>query len=142
MQVTARGISIVLALAMDATLIWLLYFRQSWNPAVGEAEWFWVRVFVFGGLYVILQQYTQSLQTGGADNAAASIDKLLAASPVVVWLGLELYWLGQAGNPFALSWRHHLVGAMVGLYAVVDYLSTDILNQRLSAREMKMAPGA
>lgn len=131
-----------LAVAMDAALIWLLFIRQGWNPEPGTAEWFWVRVFIFGGLYAILQQWTQSLQTGGADNASASFDKLLAASPAAVVLGLELYWLGSAGNPFALSWRHHLVGGVIAAYSVIDYMTTDILNQRLSAREMKMAPGA
>jgi hypothetical protein len=131
-----------LAVAADAAIVWLLYFRQSWNPEVGMAEWFWVRTFIFAGLYAILQQWSQSLQTGGADNASASFDKLLAVTPAIAVLGLELFWLGATGNVFALSWRHHLVGGMIAAYSVVDYMTTDILNQRLSAREMKMAPGA
>ena len=142
MQLTARGWSIALAIAADLSMLWLLYARQGWNPPVGDVEWFWVRTFVFGALYAILQQWTQSLQTGGADNMQASLDKLLAASPAAVIIGIELYWLGHDGTVNALSWRHHTVGIMVAIYSVVDYLTTDILNQRLSAREMKMTPGA
>jgi hypothetical protein len=41
---SARSISIMAALALNAGLIWLLYFQAKYNPPVGEAEMFWVWV--------------------------------------------------------------------------------------------------
>jgi hypothetical protein len=38
---SARSISILAALALNAGLIWLLYFQAKYNPPVGEAELFW-----------------------------------------------------------------------------------------------------
>ena len=55
---SSRSISILAALAVDAGLIWLLYFRAKFNPPIGEAELFWVRVLLAFGIYAVVQQWT------------------------------------------------------------------------------------
>ena len=62
---SARTISIIAALVVDAGLVWLLYLSARYNPPVGEAEFFWVRVVGAFGVYAILQQWTLASQTGG-----------------------------------------------------------------------------
>jgi hypothetical protein len=52
---SSRSISILAALAVDAGLVWLLFLRAKYNPPVGEAELFWVRVIGAFGFYAVLQ---------------------------------------------------------------------------------------
>jgi hypothetical protein len=137
---SARTVSIVAALAVDAGLIWLLYFRAKYNPAVGEAEMFWVRVTAAFGAYAVLQQWTLASQTGRGDDFSAALDKFFAASPIVVAAVLEAYWLGAEG-PGALSWRHHAVAALWSAFALTDFFATDITNQRLRARQFNVGDG-
>jgi hypothetical protein len=54
-QWSARTISILAALAVDAGLIWLLLVRARYNPPVGEAEMFWVWNTAAFGAYAVLQ---------------------------------------------------------------------------------------
>ena len=138
---SARGISILAALALDAALVWLLYFRAKYNPPVGEAEMFWVRVVAAFGVYAILQQWTLATQTGRGDDFSAAMDKFVAASPIVVAAVIEAYWLGAEGLG-ALTWRHHAVAALWSAYALTDFFATDITNQRLRARQFNVGDGA
>src|SRR3954463_8106165 len=94
---SSRSISILAALAVDAGLVWLLYFRANYNPPLGEAEMFWVRVVAAFGVYSILQQWTLASQTGRGDDFSAALDKFVAASPIVVAAVVEAYWLGAQG---------------------------------------------
>ncbi|MFX8581842.1 hypothetical protein ABTM27_20520, partial [Acinetobacter baumannii] len=64
---TSRTISILAALAVDAGLVWLLYVRAQYNPPIGEAEMFWVRVLAGFGVYAVVQQWTLANQTGRGD---------------------------------------------------------------------------
>jgi hypothetical protein len=137
---SARGISILAALALDAALVWLLYFRAKYNPPVGEAEMFWVRVTLAFGAYAVLQQWTLASQTGRGDDFSAALDKFIAASPIVVAAVLEAYWLGAEG-PGALSWRHHAVAALWSAFALTDFFATDSTNQRLRARQFNVGDG-
>src|SRR5262245_21141487 len=137
----ARSISIVAALAVDVGLVWLLYFRASFNPPLGEAEMFWVRVIAAFGTYTVLQQWTLANQTGRGDDFTAALDKFIAASPIVVAAVIEAYWLGAEGIG-ALSWRHHAVAALWSTFAVTDFFATDITNQRLRARQFNVGDGA
>jgi len=134
---SARTISIVAALLVDAGLVWLLYFRASFNPPVGEAEMFWVRVLGAFGAYCILQQWTLASQTGHGDDFTAALDKFIAASPIVVAGVIEAYWLGAQGSA-ALTWRHHAVALLWSLFALTDFFATDITNQRLRARQFNV----
>ena len=133
---SARTISIFAALAVDAGLVWLLYVRAAYNPPVGEAEMFWVRVIAAFGLYAVLQQWTLASQTGRGDDFSAALDKFIAASPIVVAAVIEAYWLGSGSD--ALSWRHHAVAALWSAFAVTDFFATDITNQRLRARQFNV----
>ena len=137
---SARTISILAALLVDAGLVWLLYFRASYNPPVGEAEMFWVRVVAGFAIYCILQQWTLASQTGRGDDFSAALDKFIAASPIVVAAAIEAYWLGAHGAD-ALSWRHHAVAALWSAFALTDFFATDITNQRLRARQFNVADG-
>ena len=83
--------------------------------------------------YVIIQQCTLSLTTARDSDTVATIDKFLALSPLIVVVALELYWLGRGGE---LSWRHHVVGVVYAAYSFSDYFSTDVINQRLRARQL------
>src|SRR6476659_11160964 len=103
-HVTSRTVSILAALAVDAGLVWLLYFRAAYNPPVGDAEMFWVRVVAAFGAYAVLQQWTLANQTGRGDDFSAALDKFVAASPIVVAAVLEAYWIG-AESIANLSWR-------------------------------------
>jgi hypothetical protein len=123
---SARTISIFAALLVDAGLVWLLYFRAGYNPPVGEAEMFWVRVVAGFAIYCILQQWTLASQTGRGDDFSAVI---------------EAYWLGAHGAD-ALSWRHHAVAALWSAFALTDFFATDITNQRLRARQFNVGDGA
>src|SRR5262245_39768066 len=138
----ARSISIVAALAVDVGLVWLLFFRASYNPPVGEAEMFWVRVVAAFGVYAVLQQWTLANQTGRGDDFSAAFDKFVAFSPIVVALVIEAYWLGAAQGPGALSWRHHAVAVLWSAFAVTDFFATDITNQRLRARQFNVGDTA
>jgi hypothetical protein len=134
---SARTISIFAALAVDAGLVWLLYFRSQYNPPLGEAEMFWVRVIAAFGVYSILQQWTLASQTGRGDDFSAALDKFVAASPIVVAAVIEAYWLGAHGAD-ALTWRHHAVAALWSAFALTDFFATDITNQRLRARQFNV----
>lgn len=138
---TARTISILAALVIDAGLVWLLYFRANYNPPVGEAEMFWVRVIAAFGAYAILQQWTLANQTGRGDDFSAALDKFIAASPIVVAAVFEAYWIG-AESIAALSWRHHAVAALWSAFALTDFFATDITNQRLRARQFNVGDSA
>jgi hypothetical protein len=137
---SSRSISIVAALAVDAGLLWLLLLRAKYNPALGEAEMFWVRVIAAFGSYAILQQWTLANQTGRGDDFTAALDKFVAASPIVVAAVIEAYWLGAEGVG-ALSWRHHAVALLWSTFAVTDFFATDITNQRLRARQFNVGDG-
>jgi hypothetical protein len=140
-HVTARMLSIVAALAVDAGLLWLLYFRARYNPPVGEAEMFWVRVLGGFAGYAILQQWTLANETGRGDDFSAALDKFFAASPIVVVAVLEAYWIG-AESAAALSWRHHAIAALWSAFALTDFFATDITNQRLRARQFNVGDSA
>jgi hypothetical protein len=137
---SARTISILAALAVDAGLVWLLYFRAKYNPPVGEAEMFWLRALAGFGAYTILQQWTLASQTGHGDDFSAALDKFVAASPIVVAAVIEAYWLGAEGAG-ALTWRHHTVAGLWSAFALTDFFATDITNQRLKARQMNVGDG-
>ena len=134
---SSRSLSILAALAVDAGLVWLLFFRASFNPPLGEAEMFWVRVLAAFGAYTVLQQWTLANQTGRGDDFTAALDKFVAASPLVVAAVIEAYWLGAEGL-HALTWRHHAVAALWSAFAVTDFFATDITNQRLRARQFNV----
>jgi len=138
---SSRTISIFAALAVDAGLVWLLYFRAKYNPPVGEAELFWVRVIAAFGAYAVLQQWTLANQTGRGDDFSAALDKFVAASPIVVAAVIEAYWLGAEGSA-ALSWRHHAVVLLWSAFALTDFFATDITNQRLRARQFNVGDNA
>jgi hypothetical protein len=137
---SSRSISILAALAVDAGLIWLLFFRAAYNPPVGDAEMFWVRVLAAFGAYALLQQWTLANQTGRGDDLSSALDKFVAASPIVVALVIEAYWLGAQGVD-ALSWRHHGVAVLWSAFAITDFFATDITNQRLRARQFNVGDG-
>jgi hypothetical protein len=137
---SARSISILAALAVDLGLVWLLYLRADYNPALGEAEMFWVRVIGAFGAYAVLQQWTLASQTGRGDDFSAAFDKFVAASPIVVAAVIEAYWLGAQGVG-ALSWRHHAVAVLWSAFAITDFFATDITNQRLRARQFNVGDG-
>jgi len=132
---TARMVSIWSAVAVDVGLIWFMWVRADWSPEPGtNLEYFWVRTFIFGFTpYVIIQQWTLSITTARDSDVVATTDKFLALSPLMIVIGLELYWLGSGGE---LSWRHHVVGAVYAAYSFSDYFSTDVINQRLRARQL------
>ena len=132
---TARMVSIWSAVVLDVGLIWLMWARADWTPEPGtNLETFWVRTFILGFTpYAIIQQWTLSITTAHDSDVVATIDKFLALSPLIVVVGLELYWLGADG---ALSWRHHVVGVVYAAYSFSDYFSTDVINQRLRARQL------
>jgi len=138
---TGRSISILAAIAVDFGLVWILYFRADYNPPVGEAELFWVRVLAAFGVYAVLQQWTLANQTGRGDDVSAAIDKFFAVSPLAVAAVLEAYWIG-AQSFSALSWRHHSVAALWSVFAITDFFATDITNQRLRARQFNVGDGA
>lgn len=137
---SSRTISIFAALAVDAGLVWLLLFRGHFNPPIGEAEMFWVRVLTAFGIYAVLQQWTLANQTGRGDDLTAALDKFVAASPIVVAAVIEAYWLGAHGLE-ALTWRHHAVALLWSAFAVTDFFATDITNQRLRARQFNVGDG-
>jgi hypothetical protein len=132
-QGTARALSILAALAVDAGLVWLLYARAKFDPPFGDAEMFWVRIVAGFGAYAVLQQWTLANQTGRGDNFAAWIDKVFALTPLLVAAALEVYWLA-VGAWVELSWRHHAVALLWSAFALTDYFATDTTNQRLSAQ--------
>jgi hypothetical protein len=138
---SSRSISILAALAVDVGLVWLLFVRAKYNPPVGEAEMFWVRVIAAFGTYAVMQQWTLANQTGRGDDFSAALDKFVAASPIVVAAVIEAYWLGAEGSA-ALSWRHHAVAALWAAFALTDFFATDITNQRLRARQFNVGDGA
>ena len=137
---SSRTISILAALAVDVGLVWLLFFRAKYNPPLGEAELFWVRVIAAFGTYAVLQQWTLANQTGRGDDITSALDKFVAASPIVVAAVIEAYWLGAEGSG-ALSWRHHAVAALWSAFAITDFFATDITNQRLRARQFNVGDG-
>ena len=121
---SARSLSILAALAVDAGLVWLLFFRARYNPPIGEAELFWVRIMVAFAGYAILQQWTLATQTGRGDDFSAAFDKFVAASPLVVAAVLEAYWIGAE---FDLS---PLLAASCGCGHVVRVCGDRLLRYR------------
>ena len=140
-QWSARSISIIAALVVDAGLVWMMYFQAGYNPPMGEAEIYWVWAIASFGIYTILQQWTLASQTGRGDDFSAALDKFIAASPVVVVAVVEAYWLGAQGSG-ALSWRHHALAALWSAFAITDFFATDITNQRLKARQFNVGDNA
>ncbi len=134
---TGRAISMVLALAGGIGIFWLLFMRAKWNPPVGDAEFFWLRVFIAFGINAGVQEWTLATETGRGGEFYASLDKFVALTPAFVFVICEVYWIG-AESILALTWRHHVVGVVWAVYAVIDYFSTDITNQRL--RALQFAP--
>jgi hypothetical protein len=140
-HVSSRAFSILLALVADVALVWLLFYRQSWNPSAGGAESFWVEAFMGFAAYSIIQLWTLAYQTGRGDELAATVDKVFAASPALVVALVEVYWIGH-DSVNALSWRHHVIAACWAAYAMADFFATDITNQRLRMRQMNIGqPG-
>jgi hypothetical protein len=54
-------------------------------------------------------------------------------SPLLLVIIVEVFWIARGE---ALTWRFHIVAVLVGLYAITDYFSTDITNQRLRSRQI------
>lgn len=130
---TGRGISSVAAVAAGAGLIWFLFFRAAWNPALGAAsEIFWVRTLTAMAFYMFIQQVTLAYETGRGDEVAATIDLFVALVPFAVVILCEVYWFGKE-SPLYLSWRHHIVGGIYAIYSIGDFFATSVTNQRLRA---------
>lgn len=138
---TARTLSIFAALALDAALVYLMYFRAKYNPPSGEAEYFWLTALTGFVFYAVLQQWTLASQTGRGDDFSAALDKFFAISPVGVVGVLEAYWAG-AESLGALSWRHHAIALFWAAFALTDFFATDITNQRLRARSINLGDAA
>ena len=136
---TSRGLSIAGAIVVDIGLVYLLFGQQKYNPPVGDTEAFWVRVLFGFAAYAILQIWTLATVTGRGDDFTAALDKFIALSPLGVVGVSEAYWMG-ADSIFALSWRHHLVAILWSIFAVTDFFSTDITNQRLRSRQIGFGP--
>ncbi len=134
---TAKGISIASALAADAGLFWLFYFRHDFNPGTAT-EWFWMRVFVAFAIYAIIQQNSLAMETARTDDISMSLDLFLALTPILVIGGCELWWGASEKSIFALSWRHHVVGIIWSLYAFSDFMATNVVNSRLRRRQMEL----
>ena len=130
----SRTISILAALAVDVGLVWLLYVKAKFNPPVGEAEMFWVRVTAAFGAYAVLQQWTLANQSGRGDDVAAWLDKAAAISPLLAAVALEAYWIA-VGAWAELSWRHHASALLWSSFALTDFFATDTTNQRLRAQQ-------
>ena len=136
---SSRGLSISAALIVDIALILLMTLWHGYQPS--DAETFWVGLLIAFTAYAVLQQWTLSTMTGRGDDFTAAADKFIALSPLVVVAVIEAYWLGAVGVG-ALSWRLHLVGAICAIFAITDFFSTDITNQRLRSRQIDMGPHA
>jgi hypothetical protein len=134
---SGRAISMLTAFAGGIGLFWLLFIRAKWDPPAGEAEFFWMRVFIAFSVNAGIQQWTLATETGRGTELYASIDKFFALIPLIVFATLEAYWAGVESIR-VLTWRHHLVGAIWATYSLIDYFSTDITNQRL--RALQLAP--
>ncbi len=132
---SSRGISILAALVADLALLWLLIVHKDFSPTSEQAESFWLPILIGFALYSILQIWTLATVTGSGDDFAAALDKFIALSPLVLVAVVEAYWFG-ASHGAALTWRHHLVVILVGLFAITDFFSTDITNQRLRSRQI------
>ena len=129
-HVTARVLSVLAALAVDAGLAWLFYVRAHYDPPFGDAEMFWVRILAGFGAYAVLQHWTLANQSGRGDTVWAAIDKAAAISPLLVVASLEVYWLSVGVK---LSWRHHAVAMLWAGFALTDFFATETTNQRLMA---------
>ena len=129
-HVTARVLSVLAALAVDAGLAWLFYVRAHYDPPFGDAEMFWVRILAGFGAYAVLQHWTLANQSGRGDTVWAAIDKAAAISPLLVVASLEVYWLSVGVE---LSWRHHAVALLWAGFALTDFFATETTNQRLMA---------
>ncbi len=135
---TGRGISSIAAIAAGVGLVWFMFFRAAWNPAVGAAsEMFWIRTIAAMALYMLVQQVTLAYETGRGDEVAATIDLFVALVPFAVVVLCEVYWFGKE-SPLYLSWRHHIVGGIYAAYSVGDFFATSVTNQRL--RALQFAP--
>ena len=132
---TSRGLSIVAALILDVTLVWLLFFQKRYYPEFGAAEIFWLSAFIGLFFYSVLQLWTLAVSTSRETDFLASFDKFIALTPLIVGALVQIYWVGQDGY-LALSWRHHVVTVVFAIFSLVDYFSTDIINQRLRARQI------
>jgi hypothetical protein len=135
---SSRSFSIALAVLADVSLV-LLLFRKSGISRSADAEPFWVEQFIAFAVYSTLQLWTLAYQTGRGDELAATIDKVFAASPVIVTALIQMYWIGHDAAA-SLSWRQHVVSAVWSAFAIADFFATDITNQRLRMRQLNLAP--
>ena len=138
---TARSLSILAALAVDVGLVWLLFFRAKYNPPVGEAEMFWVRVIAAFGAYAFSSSGRLPTRPAGATISRRRSTNSSAASPIVVAAVLEAYWIGArfGSRPvLAASCGRGLWSA----FALTDFFATDITNQRLRARQFNVGDNA
>ena len=140
-HISSRAFSILFALIADISLIWLLFFEQSWRPTAEEVESFWVWAFIAFAAYAVIQLWTLAYQTGQGDELTATIDKIFAVSPAIVAALIEVYWIGH-DSVAALSWRHHVVAVVWAIFAITDFFATDITNQRLRMRQMNLGQQA
>lgn len=137
--VSSRAVSIALAVLADAGLA-LLLFEQHWVSSPPDIEPFWVQQFIAFALYSTLQLWTLAHQTGRGDEFAATIDKMLAASPALVTVLIQMRIGHDSGA--ALSWRQHVVSAIWSVFSIADFFATDITNQRLRMRQLNSSPPA
>lgn len=129
---SSRGISIIAALLVDFGLAFLFLFGRTYEIS---GETFWVVVLVTFAAYAVLQIWTLSTMTGRGDDFTAAADKFIALSPLVIVAILEAYLLGARGIG-TISWRLHLIAAIYAIFALTDFFSTDITNQRLRTRQI------
>jgi apolipoprotein N-acyltransferase len=138
-MLSSRGLSILAALVADIALAWLLLVHKAFSPDAGQIEGFWLPILIGFAAYAILQMWTLATVTSTGDDFAAAIDKLVSLSPLLLVLIVEVFWVARGE---ALTWRYHVVALLVGLYAITDYFSTDITNQRLRSRQIGLgSPG-
>lgn len=130
---SSRGLSILAALVADVALAWLLLLHKDFAPSSEQIEMFWLPILIGFAIYAILQMWTLATVTSTGDDFAAAIDKLVSLSPLLLVIIVEVFWIARGE---ALTWRFHIVAVLVGLYAVTDYFSTDITNQRLRSRQI------
>ena len=138
--VSSRAVSIVVAVIADAGLV-LLLSQQNWISSAEDIEPFWVKQFLAFAMYSALQLWTLAHQAGRGDEFAATIDKVLAASPAIVTALVQMYWIGH-DSAATLSWRQHVISAVWAVFSIADFFATDIANQRLRMRQLNLAPPA
>jgi len=141
---TARGTSISTAVVLDLVILFLLLPLHDMAPQTQQAsDTFWVTFFVALTLYVVVQQWTLSKQTGTGQETEAGWDKIGAISPVVVTALCFVWWAAAvwfAGHDFQVAWRNIVVALAFSAFGVVDYFTTDITNMRLRSLQLQSRP--